>query len=141
VALGLLTVIAAVQLVPGRGVAWAAALPLLVAGLGSGITISPNTTLTLASVPVRRAGSAGGVLVTVQRIGSAAGIAAVGSVYFAHLANHGSPARALQLGLLTAVGIIVVALALAVADLRERQVEPLSPVPSEVRPEEPDPAA
>ncbi|MGW2488477.1 MFS transporter [Streptomyces sp. NPDC001606] len=150
VALGLLGVIAAVQLVPGRGAAPVAALPLLVAGLGSGVTISPNTTLTLAGVPVRRAGAAGGVLVTAQRIGSAAGIAAVGAVYFAHLANHGSAATALQLGLLTAVGIIVVALGLAVADLRQRRTPPYpehggTPERTDApgarpRPEEPDPA-
>ena len=37
------------------------AAPLLVAGLGSGLVISPNQTLTLAEVPVERAGSAAGV--------------------------------------------------------------------------------
>ncbi|MDO0928948.1 MFS transporter [Streptomyces sp. TG1A-8] len=124
VAVGLLGVVVAVRAVPGDGVAWAAALPLLFAGLGSGVTISPNTTLTLTRVPVHRAGAAGGVLVTAQRIGSAGGIAVVGAVYFAHLANHGSASTALQLGLLTAVGIILVALGLAVADLWERQVRP-----------------
>ncbi|MEU6242577.1 MFS transporter [Streptomyces sp. NPDC047024] len=124
VVFGLLAVIVAVQAVPGRGAAWAAALPLLIAGLGSGVTISPNTALTLTRVPVQRAGAAGGVLVTAQRVGSAAGIAAVGAVYFAHLANDGNPTTALQLGLLTAVGIILIALALAVADLRERRNHP-----------------
>ncbi|MEU6089944.1 MFS transporter [Streptomyces sp. NPDC047085] len=124
VAVGLLGVVVAVQAVPGRGGAVAALLPLLVAGVGSGVTISPNTALTLTRVPVRRAGAAGGVMVTAQRIGSAAGIAAVGAVYFAHLANHGSPTTALQLGLLTAVGIILIALVLAVADLREGLAQP-----------------
>ncbi|MGW2424821.1 MFS transporter [Streptomyces sp. NPDC001709] len=124
VAVGMLGVVAAVHWVPGRGVAWAAALPLLVAGLGSGLTISPNTTLTLSLVPVRRGGAAGGVLQTAQRIGSAAGVAVVGSVYFAQLANHAKPATALQYGLLTSVGIILLALVLAFADLRERRVRP-----------------
>lgn len=124
VALGLLGVMLAVQLVPGRNLGWASALPLLVGGIGSGLTVSPNTTLTLTRVPVHRAGAAGGVLQTGQRVGSAAGIAVVGSVYFAHLANHGRTDTAMQLGLLSAVGIIVVALALAVADLRERQARP-----------------
>ncbi|MEU2065122.1 MFS transporter [Streptomyces sp. NPDC013455] len=124
VALGVLGVILAVELVPGRGVGWASALPLLVGGIGSGLTVSPNTTLTLTRVPVHRAGAAGGVLQTGQRVGSAAGIAVVGSVYFAHLANHGSAATALQLGLVTIAGIILIALVLAVADLRERQVHP-----------------
>jgi EmrB/QacA subfamily drug resistance transporter len=121
---GMLGAVAAVHWVPGRGVAWAAALPLLVAGIGSGLTISPNTTLTLSLVPVRRGGAAGGVLQTAQRIGSAAGVAVVGSVYFAHLGRHGAPATALQYGLLTSVAIILLALSLAYADLRERRVRP-----------------
>ncbi|MFF7353739.1 MULTISPECIES: MFS transporter [Streptomyces] len=124
VTVGILGVVAALHGVPGRGVAWAAALPLLLAGIGSGLTTSPNTTLTLSLVPVRRAGAAGGVLQTGQRIGSAAGVAVVGSVFFAHLANHGDPVAALQYGLLTCVGIILLALCLAVADLRERQARP-----------------
>ncbi|OXY93533.1 MFS transporter [Streptomyces diastatochromogenes] len=124
VAAGLLGVVVAVQLVPGQNVGWASALPLLIGGIGSGLAVSPNTTLTLTRVPVHRAGAAGGVLQTGQRVGSAAGIAVVGAVYFAHLANHGRSVIAIQLGLLTAVGIIMIALVLAVADLRERQVHP-----------------
>ena len=53
----------------GRDVALWTALPLLVAGLGGGLVISPNQTLSLSQVPVERAGSAGGVLQTGQRIG------------------------------------------------------------------------
>ncbi|MEU5536806.1 MFS transporter [Streptomyces sp. NPDC020362] len=124
VAVGLLGAVVAVQLVPLQSVGWATALPMVIGGIGSGITVSPNTTLTLTRVPVRRAGAAGGVLQTGQRIGSAAGIAVVGAVYFAHQANHGGSVTAIQLGLLTAAGIIMIALVLAVADLRERQVHP-----------------
>ncbi|MEV7386107.1 MULTISPECIES: MFS transporter [unclassified Streptomyces] len=124
VALGLIGIIAVVQLVPSDSIGWAAAVPMIVGGIGSGITVSPNTTLTLTRVPVQRAGAAGGVLQTGQRVGSAAGIAVVGSVYFAHLAHHGPAGEALQLGLLTSVGFILVALGLAVADLQERTTEP-----------------
>lgn len=124
VILGLLGVVAAVQLVPGEGVGWAMTLPLIIAGIGSGLTVSPNTTLTLTLVPVRRAGAAGGVMQTGQRIGSAVGIALVGAVYFAQLAHHGRAATALQLGLLTAAAVILVALGLALVDLRERRAQP-----------------
>ncbi|MEV7321954.1 MFS transporter [Streptomyces sp. NPDC093970] len=124
VVLGLFGVVLAVRLVPGEGVGWAMALPLVVAGIGSGLTVSPNTTLTLMLVPVRRAGAAGGVMQTGQRIGSAVGIAVVGAVYFAHLSNHGPATTAIELGLLTAMGIILVALVLAVVDLRERLARP-----------------
>ncbi|MET9388430.1 MFS transporter [Streptomyces sp. NPDC002928] len=124
VVVGLLGVVVAVQLVPLQSVGWATAVPMVIGGIGSGLTVSPNTTLTLTRVPVHRAGAAGGVLQTGQRIGSAAGIAVVGAVYFAHQANHRRPVTAIQLGLLTAIGISMIALLLAVADLRERHVHP-----------------
>jgi MFS family permease len=124
VVVGLLGVVVAVQLVPLESAGWATALPMVVSGIGSGLTVSPNTTLTLTRVPVNRAGAAGGVLQTGQRIGSAAGIAVVGAVYFAHQADHGRSVTAIQLGLLTAVGMSVIALLLAVADLRVRQAHP-----------------
>ncbi|MFF3448530.1 MFS transporter [Streptomyces sp. NPDC002667] len=124
VVVGLLGVVVAVQLVPLSSVGWATALPMVVGGIGSGLTVSPNTTLTLTRVPVQRAGAAGGVLQTGQRIGSAAGIAVVGAVYFAHQADHERSVTAIQLGLLTAVGMSVIALLLAVADMRVRQAHP-----------------
>jgi EmrB/QacA subfamily drug resistance transporter len=124
VAVGLLGIAAVAWLVPLEDLGWAAAVPMIIGGIGSGVTVSPNTTLTLTLVPVKRAGAAGGVLQTGQRVGSAAGIAVVGAVYFAHLANGGPAVEALQLGLLTSVGFILVALCLAVADLRERSHAP-----------------
>src|SRR4051794_299027 len=107
VAFGLATVIAglaavwiAVHAEPGHDVALYTALPLLLAGLGGGLVISPNQTLTLSQVPVGRAGSAGGVLQTGQRVGSAAGIAVTGSVFYSSLAStHGDFATAFRHGL------------------------------------------
>ncbi|MFJ8627954.1 MFS transporter [Kitasatospora sp. NPDC093550] len=114
---GLLAAALAVQLWSGPRVGWTTALPLLVAGVGSGLVIAPNQTLTLQQVPVARAGSAGGVLQTAQRVGSAVGIAVVGSVFFAH-ARGGHPdwARAFQLGVAVAAGLVLMALLVAVAD-------------------------
>ena len=112
----------AAELVPGRGLAYAAALPLLVAGLGSGFVITPNITLTLSHVPVTRAGTAGGVLQTGQRLGAAAGIAVTGSVFTAVLAS-GDAAGALRTGLLVITGFVALALAVAVVDaVRTRSV-------------------
>lgn len=101
----------------GEAAIWLAAAPLLVAGFGSGLVISPNITLTLAEVPVARAGSAGGVLQTGQRIGSAVGIASVGSVFFA-AAAHGSWDRAYWQAMLVTIALILAALATALVDLR-----------------------
>ncbi len=97
---------------------WWSALPLFLAGLGSGLVISPNQTLTLASVPVHRAGTAGGVLQTGQRMGSAAGIALVGAVFFADIAaNRGDFSVAVDRGLRVCVGLVALALVVGVGDL------------------------
>ncbi|MEV4615787.1 MFS transporter [Kitasatospora sp. NPDC049258] len=114
---GLSAAALAVHLWSGREVGWATAAPLLLAGVGSGLVVSPNQTLTLSRVPVARAGSAGGVLQTAQRIGSAVGIAAVGSVFFSQVGAHpGDWAGAFQRGLLVALGFVVLALLVTLVD-------------------------
>ncbi|WP_405784288.1 MFS transporter [Streptomyces sp. NBC_00859] len=105
----------AVHMVPGRGAGWAMAAPLLLAGLGSGLVIAPNQTLTLSEVPVAMGGSAGGTLQTGQRVGSAVGIAAVGSVFFAQVAD-GWP-TAYDHGLIVSVAFVVAALVGALTDI------------------------
>ena len=117
VALGLAATILAVHEVPGRAVGWATAPALLLAGLGSGLVIAPNQALSLAEVPVQRAGTAGGLLQTGQRVGSAVGIAAAGSVFFAQLGPSGFVA-AYERGILVAIGFVVLAIATAVVELR-----------------------
>ena len=61
---------------------WWLLLTLGITGLGQGMAISPNQTLTLADVPVDYAGSSGGVMQTGQRVGTAIGIAIVTAVFF-----------------------------------------------------------
>lgn len=118
VAVGLVATYVTVQLAPGRGVGWAAAVPLLVAGIGSGLVISPNQTLSLSEVPVRRAGTAGAVLQTGQRIGAAAGIAASGTVFFDAVASsRGDFALAFRHGIVVVTVFVVLALVLAVSDV------------------------
>jgi hypothetical protein len=58
VPVGLAGVWLAVAAHPGHEAGLWTALPLLIAGLGGGLVISPNLTLTLSQVPVKRAGSA-----------------------------------------------------------------------------------
>jgi EmrB/QacA subfamily drug resistance transporter len=114
---GLVGVWLAVRAHPGHDVALWMALPLLIAGLGGGLVISPNLTLTLSQVPVQRAGSAGGVLQTGQRIGSAAGIAITGSVFYTQLASsHGDFASAFRHGIVSAAAFVAAALGLVLAD-------------------------
>lgn len=123
VALGLAGTAVAVRLVPGPGVGWAMAAPLLLAGLGSGLVIAPNQTLTLDRVPVGSAGSAAGTLQTGQRVGSAIGIAAVGSVFFAHVGPD-DWASAYDAGLIVSVAFVVAALAISLADIVECRLRP-----------------
>jgi MFS family permease len=74
--------------VPDHLALWTA-LPLFVAGLGSGATISPNFTLTLASVPREMGGAAGGAIQTGQRIGAAVGAAVLATIYRVTLDGRG----------------------------------------------------
>ncbi|MFI6320938.1 MFS transporter [Nonomuraea sp. NPDC050556] len=119
VIVGLLGAWLAVELWPGKGVGYATALPLLVAGLGSGLVISPNQTIALSEVPFQEGGTAAGVLQTGQRIGNAVGIAAVGSAFFAAVAgNHGDWGAAFRLGLLVILAFVLAALAVGFYDLK-----------------------
>jgi MFS family permease len=90
-------------------------VPLALAGLGTGLTISPNITLTLTEVPVPRAGTASGILQTGQRLGTAAGIALVGAVLFGTLEG-GDWTDAAVAGLRTAIALTAVALVVALHD-------------------------
>ena len=118
VAVGFIAVAIAVHLVPGHHVALATALPLFVGGVGSGLVIAPNQTITLSEVPPSRGGAAGGMLQTGQRIGAAIGIAAVGSVFFSTVkATRGDWARSFEHGLLMLLTFVAAAFALALLDL------------------------
>ncbi|OZM76728.1 MFS transporter [Pseudonocardia sp. MH-G8] len=116
---GLLATITVVLLVPAGSLMWAMAPSLLVAGIGGGLVISPNITLTLREVPVRMAGSAGGALQTGQRIGAAIGTAALPGAFYLVLGATGQDfpvAAAVALG--GAVLSVSAALVIAVLDLR-----------------------
>ncbi|OZV72965.1 MFS transporter [Micromonospora echinospora] len=122
VVVGLGAVVLALRFLPDVPAPLATALPLLVAGIGSGLVITPNQTLTLAEVPVREAGSAAGMLQTGQRIGSAAGIAAVGAAFFSALSDtDGDWSVAFRDSLLLAVGVISLALVAALLDVHRHR--------------------
>lgn len=87
VALGLVAVWVVLATVPAADLNhWQLLAPLLVAGLGSGMFIAPNAQFIVSTVEPSEAGAASGVVNTAQRVGSAAGIAVVGSVFFGSLA-------------------------------------------------------
>ncbi|MEU5545097.1 MFS transporter [Streptomyces sioyaensis] len=69
--------------------------PLVVAGLGFGLTVTPLVNLILAKIPVSEAGSASGTLTTAQQVGSSIGVAIVGAFFFGLL---GSQANSITAG-------------------------------------------
>ncbi|WP_309617575.1 DHA2 family efflux MFS transporter permease subunit [Salinibacterium sp.] len=69
--------------IPGADLTnWILLAPLAIAGLGNGFFIAPNSRFIVATVDNSEAGAASGVIGTMQRIGSAIGIAVVSSVLF-----------------------------------------------------------
>jgi len=105
---------------PERDLMWALIVTLFVTGLGSGSVVSPNQALTLASVPPRIGGVAGGALQVFQQAGSSIGMAVVLSGFFANLGSlgpRGSGAKSLYVSM----AVIAVAWCIAVVDLRRRR--------------------
>jgi len=101
---------------------WDLVGPLLLAGLGTGMTIAPNQDFVLATVPRAEAGTAAGILSTSQRVGTAIGIGVIGTVLFGSLKFAAGPhmvasafAHSAQLALLANLGFMVVALILVLA--------------------------
>ncbi|MGD9988060.1 MFS transporter [Pseudonocardia sp.] len=117
VGLGVTTVLVAT--VPAHLAGFVIIPSMLLGGLGGGLVISPNVTMTLRCVPVRMAGSAGGALQTGQRIGAAVGTAALTGIYYSVLGS--DPARlhiAVAAALGTAVVMVLAALGIAIVELR-----------------------
>ncbi|MBC7203569.1 MAG: MFS transporter [Pusillimonas sp.] len=100
---------------------WWLLLTLTFVGLGQGLVISPNQTLTLAEVPLGHAGSSGAIMQTGQRIGSSIGIAVITATTFFALNVSSSWTVAVVVGLGLIVFVVSIALVVAIKDLRKRQ--------------------
>ncbi|MFE6619466.1 MFS transporter [Streptomyces sp. NPDC057740] len=61
---------------------WQMALPLVVMGVGMGLIVAPLTDAILSEVPREHAGSASGLINTVQQMGNALGLGLVSVVFF-----------------------------------------------------------
>ena len=96
---------------------WWLTLTLLLLGVGQGLVVSPNQTLSLVDVPLEYAGAAGGILQTGERIGTSIGIAAITGLTFRVSHSSGWDVAA-QAGLLAVVAAISVSAAIAAVDLR-----------------------
>ncbi len=96
---------------------WLLLAPLLVAGTGNGLVIAPIQDFVIASVDKHRVGTASGIFSTAQRIGSAIGIAVLGSIFFTvvgHGHHHGAVPflEATVTAAYVNIALIVIALAL-----------------------------
>jgi EmrB/QacA subfamily drug resistance transporter len=89
---------------------------LLIYGIGQGLTFPTLIATALSRVPAVDAGSASGVLATVQQVAFSLGVAVIGSVFFAVLGSNGSPAAyAGALGAALICNIVLLALTFALA--------------------------
>lgn len=108
---------------PGELTNWHLLPPLFIAGLGSGFFIAPNVSFIVATVDRSEAGGASGVVGVMQRVGSAVGIAVIGSVFFGTLNVTGPGADALAtafthsatMAMAVSAGFAILALALVFA--------------------------
>jgi EmrB/QacA subfamily drug resistance transporter len=73
---------------------WQLLLPMFVAGAGGGFFIAPVTSVVLAGISSRDAGSASGALATAQQVGAALGIAIVGVIFFGLVGANASSSSA-----------------------------------------------
>lgn len=67
-------------------------LPLLIAGLGLGTSVSSMFNIVLSQVSERDTGSASGALQSFQQLGGALGLAVMGQLFFAHIITKGPSA-------------------------------------------------
>jgi EmrB/QacA subfamily drug resistance transporter len=116
---------------------WDLLAPLFLAGLGNGAFIAPNAQFIIATVDRSEAGAASGVVSTMQRVGSAIGIAIIGSVLFGSLTVRGPGPEALATGFTdaaaNAMGVstaFAVAALLLVFALPKRTAAGAPPVPT-----------
>jgi MFS family permease len=67
---------------------WAFLPGFVVAGAGFGLMVAPIGMFTIRDVPVEHAGSASGLLSTTGQLGSAVGVALVGTIFFSIVERH-----------------------------------------------------
>jgi EmrB/QacA subfamily drug resistance transporter len=94
------------RLGPENGL-WLVALGLLVAGLGTGTFISPNTSALMGAAPRARQGIASGVQGAARNFGMVLGIGLAGAIFTTQLAQNTADAlyRGISMGFLVAAGV------------------------------------
>jgi EmrB/QacA subfamily drug resistance transporter len=88
ISLGMTGIIVTVDRYSGAIHSWQLIPALAVCGLGLGCVIAPLVNVVLAGIRGQDAGSASGVLTTVQQLGGAVGVAVIGVIFFGLLGSH-----------------------------------------------------
>lgn len=108
--------------------AWIMAGVMVIGGLGGGLVISPNQTLTLGDIPPKQGGVAGSVGQLGQRIGTAVGTAVALSLFYATIYREqdgGAPLTvyhdAYAYGMVSVALFVALAFVVAVVDLSARR--------------------
>lgn len=100
----------------GAGVSAYEMVPLLlIYGVGQGFVMPTLLTIVLSGIPGASAGSASGVLTTVQQVAMSLGVAVVGTMFFAVLGAHPQAegfAHAIGTAFLCNIGMLIVTVAL-----------------------------
>lgn len=116
--------------VPDAATPFVMAAVMVVGGIGGGLVISPNQTLTLADIPVRDGGLAGSVGQLGQRIGTAVGTAIALALFYATINREQEGAGATDavvfhdaygFGMVSVGVAVAIALVIAVVDLSARR--------------------
>jgi EmrB/QacA subfamily drug resistance transporter len=100
---------------------------MLIAGIGGGLVVSPNQTLTLAEIPPTEGGVAGSMQQVGQRVGTAIGTAATTAVFFSTIYSEpGTPpadafSDGFRNGFLVALALMLASLAIGAVDLFTRR--------------------
>ncbi len=100
-----------------------AAIALFLAGLGSGIFISPNDSAIMGAAPPAKLGVAGGILAMTRSLGMISGITFAGTLFSARMAALGGPSPATLVSafhLVFAVAVLPCLIAMAISLIRGR---------------------
>jgi MFS family permease len=103
-------------------------LPLVVVGVGTGMTFAPATTEALRGIAPQQVGAASGVLNTARQVGAALGAAVVGALLQHRLASGASFLSASRLSLAVVAAVVLAGSGLAV--FMRRPAPAAVPVPA-----------
>ncbi|GAA3837408.1 MFS transporter [Streptomyces chiangmaiensis] len=120
-AVGMVALLAVLNLSGGHTSAVRLLGPMVLIGLGNGLAVPALTGAVLAGVKPVQAGAGAGVLTTTQQFSSAAGVAGIGSVFFAALSSrHGVADYASALEWVAAIDLVLVLIACGTSVLLPR---------------------